>query len=103
MARVFGGRLAPEIVESWRISGQKQVIAQAELAPLLIARAIWKEELRCRRTMYFIYNEAIRWSMMKTLVRHPATRRLLDELWMLEAALCCCSWFEKGPDGVQPG
>ncbi len=97
MARVFGGRLAPEIVESWKMPGQKQVIAQAELAPLLIARDIWKEELRSRRISCFIDNEAIRWPMMKTLVRHPATQHLLDKFWKLEAALCCCSWFERVP------
>ena len=55
------------IVSSWRSKvGQKQVIGQAELFPVLIARLTWQHRIAGKRVYYFIDNESARLALVKS-------------------------------------
>ena len=53
-------------IETWKSKAeQTQVIGQAELFPLLVARLTWPDILAGRRCMYFLDNESARIAMVK--------------------------------------
>lgn len=57
----FGGIVDQATVDSWKTKlSQEQVIGQAELIPLLIARLTWQVRLAGRRVIFFIDNESAR-------------------------------------------
>eukprot|EP00973_Karenia_brevis_P032146 4433034-Karenia_brevis.AAC.1 len=58
---VFGAEVAPGTVQTWKkLPSQVQVIGQAELFPLLVARLTWAQHIRGKRVVFFIDNEAAR-------------------------------------------
>ena len=62
----FGAKLSESTIAQWSTKAdQAQVIGQAELFPLIVARLAWAEKLRNRRVIYFIDNEAARIGMVK--------------------------------------
>eukprot|EP00435_Cladocopium_sp_Y103_P020512 s891_g5.t1 len=50
----FGGHIPDEICSMWRRSGKKQVIAQAEIFPVLFAKETWGEILEGRSVLWFL-------------------------------------------------
>jgi hypothetical protein len=63
---LFGAMLSKSVVDSWCTKlGQSQVIGQAELFPLLVARHTWRHKLIGRRVIYFIDNDSARMGMVK--------------------------------------
>ena len=45
--------------------GQVQVIGQAEVASVLVAKLTWKKSIRSMRVLYFVDNEAARLGLVK--------------------------------------
>ena len=62
----FGAKLPDGLVAEWRTKqDQLQVIGQAEIYPLLVARLTWCAWLRGRRVIYFVDNEAARIGLVR--------------------------------------
>ena len=62
----FGAGISQGTIETWKSKAdQKQVIGQAELFPLLVARLTWKDIIAGRRCMYFLDNESARIAMVR--------------------------------------
>ena len=62
----FGTEVPRSVVESWKQRvEQSQVIGQAELLPVLVARWTWAEDIKNRRVVYFIDNESARLALVK--------------------------------------
>ena len=77
------------LVDSWKShAAQWQVIGQAELYPLLVARHTWKHFLHGRRVIFFQDNEGARLTMVKSYSPVLAS---------LQIVLECISWdFQEG-------
>ena len=45
--------------------GQTQIIGQAELLPVLVAKIIWRRYLKNRRVIYFIDNDSARLALVR--------------------------------------
>ena len=61
-----GFMVSHEQVDEWKTKAwQKQVIGQAELFPVLVAKLTWSKLLSGKRVMYFIDNEAARLGLVK--------------------------------------
>ena len=54
----FGDHVPRSFVEAWTKGGRKQVIYQAELFPIWIAKVTWKHLLNGRQVLWFCDNEA---------------------------------------------
>ena len=54
-----------DLIRHWQATGQQQVISQAELAVVVAMRHMLKERLSGRRVIYFIDNEAAKFSLLK--------------------------------------
>jgi len=62
----FGAVVSEASANQWRSSAvQEQVIGQAELAPVLVARLTWAERLRNRKVLYFVDNESARLALVR--------------------------------------
>ncbi|CAL1131315.1 unnamed protein product [Cladocopium goreaui] len=54
----FGDHAPIQFVEMWQRTGKKQVIAQAEIFPVLIAKETWQSEISDRSVLWFLDNES---------------------------------------------
>lgn len=76
----FGAKLPEATVGLWKTKcSQLQVIGQAELYPLFLARLTWSSRLQNRRVIYFIDNEAARIGMVRAYSPVlPSLRLIMD-------------------------
>ena len=76
----FGARLPDWMVDQWKTKeSQIQVIGQAEIYPLLLARLTWSARLQNRRVIYFIDNEAARIGLVRAYSPVlPSLRLIMD-------------------------
>ena len=66
IVEAFGCELNASLIDSWKTRlHQKQVIGQAELFPVWIAKLTWKNYLKDRRAIFFIDNDAARIGLIK--------------------------------------
>eukprot|EP00973_Karenia_brevis_P002349 316089-Karenia_brevis.AAC.1 len=63
----FGAEVGEDLVEEWKSkASQDQVIGQAEIFPVLVARLTWKHYLKGRRVIFFLDNEAARIGLVRS-------------------------------------
>ena len=80
----FGARVSQGIIETWKSKAdQEQVIGQAELFPLLVARLTWSDIIAGRRVLYFLDNESARIAMV---------RAYSPVLCSLSIVMSCLKW-----------
>ncbi len=58
-ALVFGSKIPPKIVELWNQGKAKQVLGEAELLPVLIAKTIWASAFQDEQAIIFIDNYSL--------------------------------------------
>ena len=85
------------IVALWANSGQSQVIFQAELLPVLVARLLWSAELADRPNLTFVDNDSARHALVKGYSQVVVSARIVDAVWLAEAGLGALSWFARVP------
>ena len=96
--QAFGLAVPEWIVASWKVAGASaQTIAQAELAPALLARLTWPDALRNAEVVHYIDNEGSKFSLIKGYSPSLTCARLLGDIWHEEARLGSLSWFERVP------
>ena len=61
----MGDNIPSDFVQLWTRSGKKQVIAQAEIFPVVIAKATWSKTLEGRSILWFLDNESARMSLVR--------------------------------------
>ena len=95
--QAVGLRVPEHIVRRWKQGGSSQTIAQAELAPALLARLTWGKELRGAEVVHYIDNEGSKHSLIKGYSPSLECARLLGEIWLEEAKLSSLTWFDRVP------
>jgi hypothetical protein len=101
----FGLAVPEWLVARWREVGFQQVIAQAELLPVLLARLTWRNELRGQKVVYLIDNEAVREALVKGSTGAVASRSLLLQCAEEAVALGGAAWYTRvaSPSNVADG
>ena len=61
----FGDHIPDEFLRLWTRSGKRQVIAQAEVFPVVIAKSTWEESLKGRSILWFLDNESARMALIR--------------------------------------
>ena len=94
----FGEVVPAGVVEQWRSDGcGRQVIGQAELAPVSVSVAIWDQLLEGREVIIFIDNDSARDAMIRGYSPSLASARIIGEAWARIAQLAASVWFERVP------
>ena len=99
----FGFKVPEAIVQRWKSYNREQVVGQAELLPVYVAKYTWAKRTARKRVLRFVDNEAARIALVKGASPSPGSNEVLDAFWELEATLSCSSWFERVPSASNPG
>jgi hypothetical protein len=96
----FGAQVDERMVASWKTrEDQTQVIGQAEIFPLLVARLTWHHLLRGRRVIYFVDNESARLAMVKAYSPVLPSIELITKCLAFDYREECSSWYARVPTG----
>ena len=100
---MFGGLVPDELVGLWKADGRVQVIGQAELLPVLLARLLRPGWFRGRRVFFFIDNDAARHSLVRGYSSAKGSLEIVREFIRLELDEPTFSWFARIPSTSNPG
>ena len=103
----FFGLVVPEWVcrERGRVGGEGQVIGQAELASILLAKRLWAARLEGARTIFFIDNNSAREGLIRGYSPIVASARIIAESWLEDSLAASFPWYDRvpGPSNVADG
>ena len=94
---VLGAEVPPRVVDAWRAGGRRQVIYFAELYPILIAKRTWWHFIQRRRILFFIDNEAAKFSFVRNYSAQVNATQLLLENAQLDFQSQALCWYSRVP------
>ena len=94
----FGARLTEQarLALTSRV-GQRQVIGQAEILPVLVAKVIWEPYLRNRKALFFIDNDSARLALVRGYSPVLASLDLIMRGARLDAFSRSSAWYSRVP------
>ena len=95
--KFFGTLVGDPVVRLWSRDAKEQLIGQAELLPVLLAKTTWRDSFVNRPCLTFIDNESARYSLMRGYSPVLDSSRIISESWTLDAELGSASWFARVP------
>lgn len=99
---VFGDHVPQPFVTAWARAGKRQVIAQAEMFPVLAAKCTWKKQLSGRSIIWFLDNESARMAFVRCF------SPVIDNYFMLQLnskfdlELQTRNWYSRVPSKSNP-
>ena len=94
--RFFCMRAEACLREKWRDHrDQKQLVLQAEMAPLIVSRWLWPNAFADRYVLQFVDNDAARWAVVKGSIKSDSGAELADLYWKTEIKLRALSWTDR--------
>ena len=99
---VYDGQIPADLIRHWQATGQQQVISQAELAVVVATRHMLKERLSGRRVIYFIDNEAAKFSLLRGTSGKESMQQLTAAFHAVDLAFPSIAWVERIPSESNP-
>ena len=94
----FGAVVPQKLIDDWKSSAEQvQVIGQAELFPVLVAKLTWASRLRGRRCIFFLDNESARLALVKAYSPVLASLRIVVDIVMWDYSNRLDSWYARVP------
>ena len=93
----FCVRARQEVVESWGGGVRRQVIGQAEIAPVVVSKLTWGDRLGGRLVIHFIDNDAVRAGLVKGYSPILASCAMVAEANLEDVRLHAASWYARVP------
>jgi hypothetical protein len=93
----FGLKVEDDLVAHWMSQGSKQVICQAEIFPVVVAKMTWSDILINGRNLWFEDNEAARESFVKSYSTSWSARELLLLGKIEDARTEAFDWYSRVP------
>ena len=94
---ISSGELPTSLRDRWRNEVGDQLICQIELYAVVAIRFHLSKFLHNRRSIWWIDNEAARFSLIKGISTSPTMRTLTRAFYSLEVNLATFNWFERVP------
>jgi len=98
----FGAELPHKPVRTWAGEKGTQVISQAELLPVALARCVWRDRFRGRSAIVFIDNESSRAGLVRAYSPHEHNARMVSLVTTLDILDGALSWYERVPSASNP-
>ena len=99
---VLAGEVPEVLLTHWKQQVGEQFICQIELYALVAVRWQFRELLANRRVIWFVDNEAARFSAIKGISATLTMRILAREFFSLEASTPTFPWIERVPRASNP-
>ena len=93
----FGTRVGEPVVKLWSRFGKQQLIGQAELLPVLLAKTTWPERFVDRMNITFIDNNSAMFGLIRGYSPVLDSASLINESWLMDAQLGTASWYARVP------
>ena len=93
----FGGVIPEALVTEWASSGSRQLIGQAEIYPVVLAKATWAGYLAKRKVIWFIDNESARAAFIRSFSPVLHSVKLLWANARLDVRLELWNWYARVP------
>ena len=94
---VGGGKIAPALVDFWKLDSPDQVIGQAEAFAVVLARRALSRFITGRRVLYFIDNEGAREVLIKGSSKSRTLLLLGSIFFEMENKDQSLTWLERVP------
>eukprot|EP00435_Cladocopium_sp_Y103_P017022 s3000_g4.t1 len=98
----FGDHVPSKFVQLWQRSGKKQVIAQAEIFPILIAKDTWRSIIAGRSVLWFLDNESARSALVRCYSPVLDNFFLLQLNARLDSEIQSRHWYNRVPSRSNP-
>ena len=98
----MGDNIPSDFVQLWTRSGKKQVIAQAEIFPVVIAKATWSTSLEGRSILWFLDNESARMSLVRNFSPILDSFFLLQLNARMDVSVQSRNWYSRVPSKSNP-
>ena len=99
---VFGELVPDHLVDAWTGGTKMQVIGQAELAPVILAKHLWRTHLVDSALISFVDNEAAKFALISGASPTPASEALVHASAALDARLGIRQWVGRVPSESNP-
>ena len=94
---MFGDNVPENWVTQWKSQGKQQLICQAELFPILVAKSTWEHLLTGRAILWFIDNNAALAAVIRSYSPVVENFDLLMINAKLDVRLQSLSWYSRVP------
>ena len=99
---VLAGEVPKGLLDHWKQQVGEQLICQIELYAMVAVRWQFRELLAQRRVIWFVDNEAARFSAIKGISATTTMRVLVREFFSFEAESPSFPWIERVPSASNP-
>jgi hypothetical protein len=93
----WGVVVPPSITRAWADADDAQVIAQAELLPVLLSKLVWADVLRDRPLLVFVDNDGARHKLVGSSSTSEAAAAIVGASSVEDGALGCHQWVARVP------
>ena len=94
---VYDGSIPQSLISKWQSNGAKQIISQSELAAVVLVRDEIKRLLENRKVIFFVDNEAARYSLIKGVSGRSSMQVLTSAFHAVDLQTPCFHWIERVP------
>ncbi len=98
--RVFGCDVPPRVVRRWAQAEDDQVIAQAELAPVLLAKLIWRDAFLDTAGIVFVDNSSALHSLVSGYSPTEESSNIIGAATLMDARLGFAQWLARVPSAA---
>eukprot|EP00435_Cladocopium_sp_Y103_P053347 s684_g17.t1 len=98
----FGDHVPSAFVNMWQRAGKRQVIAQAEIFPVLIAKETWQSRIDGRSVLWFLDNESARAALVRCFSPILDNFLLLQLNAKLDSDIQARHWYSRVPSRSNP-
>ena len=100
----FGAVMHPVSVDRWKTRDQQiQVIGQAELFPVYVAKLTWPTLLKGKRVIHFLDNDSARMGLIKGYSPIWPSLEIIMDCVEWDYRNDCSSWFARVPTASNIG
>ena len=104
LLQCLGAGISPDTLNTWKSrQDQTQVIGQAELFPLLVARLTWHKILAGRRCIFFVDNESARIAMIRAYSPMLCSLKIVMSCLKWDYENETLGWYARVPTASNPG
>ena len=94
---IHWGEISKDLLDHWRSSGISQLISQIELFVVLLVKFQYCKSLANSSTIFFIDNEAARYSLIKGVSPSETMYGICKCISYLDARFPAACWYERVP------
>ena len=92
---VHWGSIDPSLISAWQALSGEQIISQAEAYAVLVLRFRYSDTLMNRPSLWFIDNEAARFSLIKGASPSLSMFLIVREISFIDASQPTGAWYER--------